>query len=244
MIFNSALLKKKLPHPRWFYLFLFFFILVNLGQWQVDFLLDNPWVYLNRVLKISNYKKLEVKEIPYQQIINKNALDNNLDPCLVAAVIAQESGFQPNIISHTGAQGLMQIIPGTWKDLWNKGCIPVQYTYQRALEPEANITAGTKYLKILLDKYQGDTVLALAAYNAGDGNVDKYHGVPPFEETKLYIKRIAGHWGKFRKDFPYKELLAHPFLAKNHYYIFVFTLTLWGLLFFWLYRTRSLFQRY
>lgn len=244
IILNSAALKKKLSHPSWFYYFLLFAFLVNLGQWQVAFLLDNSWEYYNKVLSLSYYKKLEVKDVPYREIINKQSLANDLDPCLVAAVITQESGFHPQVVSPTGAKGLMQVIPGTWKMLWEKGSIDANYTYQKALEPEANIAVGTKYLKMMMDRYPGKPVLALAAYNAGHGNVDYYQGVPPFNETRQYVKQIVKHWSKLRRDFPCQKILAYPFLEKKFRYLVTFNLSLWALLFFWIYRTRSLFQRY
>jgi len=244
IIFNSALLKKKLPHVSWLYYFLFFFFLCNILQWQLTFFLNNPWRYLEKVLAVANYRKIEVKDIAYADLINKHAHNNSLDPCLVASVIAQESAFQSQAISPTGAKGLMQIIPGTWKMLWEKGYVDKKYIYQRALEPEANIAVGSKYLKILINKYQGNIVLALAAYNAGHGNVDKYHGVPPFTETRLYVKSVAQNWSQMRVDFPYGKLIAHPFLQTNYRYFFFLNCSIWLILFFWLYRTRSLFYRF
>lgn len=244
IIFNAAILKRKLPNVSWLYFFFFFLLLANLVQWQVTLLLDNPWEYLNKLLSISHYKKIQVKGTPYDSLINKHSLANDLDPCLVAAVIAQESGFRPKVVSKTGAKGLMQIIPGTWEFLRKKGHIASEYSYQSAFNPEVNIMAGTKYLRMLIDRYQGDTVLALAAYNAGHGNVDKYQGVPPFNETRFYVKRVAWHWSNFRGDVPQIKVLPHPMLKKFQEILLIFNLSLWLLLFFWLYRTHSLFRRY
>lgn len=242
MIFNGAILRRKLPHPSWCYAFLIFFLFSNIFQWQVNFLLDNPWHQFNQILKLAHEKKVEVDGTPYDALINKYAQANQLDPCLVAAVIQQESGFRPSVVSHTDAKGLMQIIPGTWNFLVKKGYL--EESHQKAFDPETNVKAGTKYLKLLSDRYQGNLVLALASYNAGPGTVDKYKGVPPFIETRNYIKKIIGYWSIYRGDIPREKIVPHPSLVKIQESILFFNLTLWALLFFWLYRTYSLFSRY
>jgi len=116
----------------------------------------------------------------FQKTVNEAARENNLDPRLVNAVIEQESGFNPNAVSEAGALGLMQLMPNTARHLGVKD----------PLNPHENVRAGTKYLSSLLNRYQGNVVLALSAYNAGPANVDKYQGVPPFEETKNYVRKI------------------------------------------------------
>ena len=112
-------------------------------------------------------------QVPYGSIIYREARRNNLPPELVAAVVAAESDFRPRLISHKNAQGLMQIIPSTAEfigagDLFN---------------PADNIAAGTKYLRYLYNRFDGDHRMVLAAYNAGEGNVEKFGGIPPFQET-------------------------------------------------------------
>ena len=120
-------------------------------------------------------------EIPWGSVIYREARDNGLSPELVAAVIEAESDFRPTLISHRDAQGLMQIVPETGRlmgadDLMN---------------PRENIRAGSRYLRYLVDRYKGNQRMALAAYNAGEGNVARFGGVPPFRETMDYIQRVA-----------------------------------------------------
>jgi soluble lytic murein transglycosylase-like protein len=117
--------------------------------------------------------------VPYGAIIYREAKRNNLQPELVAAVVEAESDFRATLVSQKNAQGLMQIIPSTGRilganDLFN---------------PSENIAAGTKYLRYLLDRFRDERV-AIAAYNAGEGNVERFGGIPPFPETLTYVERV------------------------------------------------------
>ncbi|HKO62855.1 MAG TPA: lytic transglycosylase domain-containing protein [Pyrinomonadaceae bacterium] len=109
-----------------------------------------------------------------------------VDPRFIHAVIKQESRYKNKAVSHVGAQGLMQLMPATAKRFGNKD------PYDSA----SNIEAGTKYLKWLLKRFNGDVKLALAGYNAGEGAVDKYDGIPPYNETQNYVKKIVANYGK------------------------------------------------
>jgi soluble lytic murein transglycosylase-like protein len=119
-------------------------------------------------------------------VITRTGRNLGVDPRLIHAVIWQESKYKPSAESHAGAQGLMQLMPAAAKRF---GC-------DDRNDAAANVTAGTKYLRWLLKRFDGNVTLALAAYNAGEGNVDKYEGVPPFGETQAYVRIITGRYGK------------------------------------------------
>jgi soluble lytic murein transglycosylase-like protein len=119
----------------------------------------------------------------FDDIIKSAALASNVDHGLVKAIIHTESGFNPRALSKPGAQGLMQLMPAT----------AGMYSVRDAFDPRQNIQAGTRHIKYLLDRYKSID-LALAAYNAGEGNVNKYKGIPPFAETQDYVKRVLSRY--------------------------------------------------
>jgi membrane-bound lytic murein transglycosylase B len=119
----------------------------------------------------------------YNELIVEAAKRFDVDAALVSAVIKAESDYDPRTVSHKGARGLMQLMPATAK----------RFGVTNSFDPAENIYAGTRYLRWLLKTFDGNADLAVAAYNAGEGNVWKYNGVPPFRETVNYINRIARH---------------------------------------------------
>jgi soluble lytic murein transglycosylase-like protein len=122
------------------------------------------------------------KSAPYEAAITEHARRQQVAADLVRAVIQVESAFNPVAVSSKGAMGLMQLMPATARELG----------VRNPFDPDQNIRGGVAYLRRLLDRYDGNVELALAAYNAGMGNVEKYGDVPPFKETKNYVKKVTG----------------------------------------------------
>jgi len=118
----------------------------------------------------------------YRPMIRDAALRRSLSPELVEAIARVESDFNPHEVSEKGALGLLQVMPATGRRFG--------VDRERLFDPEANLAAGTAYLAWLLEYYRGDLDLVLAAYNAGEGAVDKYRGIPPYPETQVYVKRV------------------------------------------------------
>src|SRR4051794_8850816 len=116
----------------------------------------------------------------YTRLIKGAAQSNRLEPALVAAVILAESGGDPRAKSKRGARGLMQLMPATAR----------QYGVSNVFDPEENIRGGSRYLRDLVERYQNDLQLVLAAYNAGPEAVDRHGGIPPFRETLEYVPRV------------------------------------------------------
>ena len=142
-----------------------------------------------------------------QQIIDRQSMDqmvngagqrHQIDPDFINSVIRAESGFNNRAVSKKGAQGLMQLMPGTASQLG----------VANSFDPNANVEGGTKYLRELLEKYNYDVPKALAAYNAGSRRVDQYHGVPPYFETQTYVARII-------RDYNRKKLAQNPLLGRK-----------------------------
>jgi len=145
-------------------------------------------VFFSEMARINESIRAEffAAEIPYGELIYEKAKKYDVDPALVVAVIEQESRFKPGARSHMGARGLMQLMPrtGRWmgaRDLYN---------------PEQNVDAGVRYIKYLDRRFKGDLKQIIAAYNGGEGNVKRYQGIPPFRETRQYVKKVMKNYDK------------------------------------------------
>lgn len=128
-----------------------------------------------------DFSRVGLNLTAFSDEVRAAASEHGVDEALVRAVIHAESAFNPNAISHAGAQGLMQLIPATAE----------RFGVSDPFEPAQNIRGGVTYLAWLLRRFDGNVTLASAAYNAGEGAVDRFNGVPPYQETQLYVERVA-----------------------------------------------------
>lgn len=142
----------------------------------------------------------------FDQLIDEAAKKFDVDAGLVSAVIKAESDYNPREVSNKGARGLMQLMPSTAE----------RFGVTNSFDPVSNVYGGTRYLRWLLQTFDGNADLAVAAYNAGEGNVWKYNGVPPFRETLTYIKRIAKHFGAGQASSPVHQALGTAGAAVLH----------------------------
>ncbi|MCP4748872.1 MAG: lytic transglycosylase domain-containing protein [Desulfobacteraceae bacterium] len=144
--------------------------------------------------KISNTKKAEPdrkkNDLPYYEDILRASKAYQVDVVLIRAIIMAESGNNPRAVSYRGAKGLMQLMPTTAKSLGVKDLF----------NPAHNIDGGVRYFRKLLDRFENNINLALAAYNAGSRYVKKYGGVPPFRATRSYIKKVLKYKNRFQKE--------------------------------------------
>ena len=137
---------------------------------------------------VSAIQPLIVPPAQIESLVNSNAAAWQVDPALVKAIIANESGFNANATSRTGAQGLMQLEPETAAGLGVRD----------AYDPAQNISGGTRYIKGLLERFHGDVHLAVAAYNAGPEAVEKFGGVPPYAETQNYVGNVMESYRRYQ----------------------------------------------
>jgi len=140
----------------------------------------------NAALSLMEKRKQSMPGI--EEHINGMAKQHNVDPALVRAVIEVESAWNPRAVSHKGAQGLMQLMPATAS----------KYGVRNVFDPKQNVSGGVRHLRFLLDLFDNDTRLALAAYNAGENAVTRHNGVPPYSETRAYIRRLETLYGTLK----------------------------------------------
>lgn len=129
-------------------------------------------------------------QIPFGDLIHEKAAKYDVDPALVAAVIEQESRFRTRAVSPKGARGLMQLMPRTGRWMGAKNLH----------DPEQNVDAGVKYLKYLEKRFNGDLKKTVAAYNAGEGTVKRYGRIPPYRETRTYVKKVMSNYERRKKE--------------------------------------------
>jgi len=146
----------------------------------------SPFAATNNRLTPNSSLRFPQPRVDLNEVVNSASDRYRLDPDLVNSVIKAESGFNSRAVSPKGAQGLMQLMPGTASKLG----VP------NAFDPQANVEGGTRYLRELLERYNFDLVKALAAYNAGPQRVEQYRGVPPYYETRAYVARIVRDFNK------------------------------------------------
>lgn len=156
----------------------------------------NGSISLTNVPSDPRYRKVEIEssrfhttmsERELEPVIRRHSSQHQLHPALIRAVIKAESDFDPRAVSRSGAVGLMQLMPQT----------AVRLDVQDMYDPDDNVGGGTKYLRQLLDRFHGNLPLALAAYNAGENAVDRYQALPPFDETRQYVKKVLRYYRAF-----------------------------------------------
>ena len=135
-------------------------------------------------------QRKKTRHAPFEHIINQAATTHQVDAALIKAIIMAESRYNPKAVSKRGARGLMQLMPVTAKSLG----------VEDSFDPEDNINGGVMYFRKLLDRFDGNVELALAAYNAGSRYVRKYGGVPPFRQTQTYIHKVFKYHRKYKQE--------------------------------------------
>lgn len=133
-------------------------------------------------------RKVSRSSAPYESIIQEAARLYQLPEPFLRAVMKVESNFNPDVVSRAGAMGLMQLMPATARSMG----------VQDPFNPRQNILGGARYLRVLANRFNGDLILTVAAYNAGEGAVNRYEGVPPYDETQRYVRRILKHYYAYR----------------------------------------------
>jgi Transglycosylase SLT domain len=161
-----------------------------------QFIGPNGAISLTNVPSDPRYRKIEIEssrfhatlsERELEPVIRRHSSQHQLHPALIRAVIKAESDFDPQAVSRAGAIGLMQLMPQT----------AVRLDVRDMYDPDDNVGGGTKYLRQLLDRFHGNLPLALAAYNAGENAVDRYQTLPPFDETRQYVRKVLRYYRTF-----------------------------------------------
>lgn len=181
------------------FVFIFFFgiseghckIYVYIDQNGDLFYTNRPTASNNKIYVKKRPSPILKHEVPnrYDHIVKKASKHYGLSPSLIKAVIKVESDYNPNAVSKSGAMGLMQIMPENARNL----------ELQHPFNPGENIMAGVRYLKHLMNRFDGKLILALAAYNAGPGNVERFETIPPFQETEDFVARVMMYYHALKR---------------------------------------------
>lgn len=131
-----------------------------------------------------------VSRVELERAVVRAAGQHNLHPAILLAVMKAESSFNPVVVSKAGAVGLMQLVPET----------AMRHGVRNLYDTDENVAGGAKHLRYLLDRFHGNMRLALAAYNAGERNVDRYGKIPPYKETRLYVQKVLSYYRDYRKE--------------------------------------------
>jgi soluble lytic murein transglycosylase-like protein len=134
----------------------------------------------------SSQDSTKLTKVELNEMLASAGHQHNIDADLLASIVMAESAGQPRAVSRTGAKGLMQLMPGTAREM----------NVADSFVPQQNIAGGTQYLDAMLTRYHDDIAKAVAAYNAGPGAVDRYHGVPPYRETRMYVARVIREFNR------------------------------------------------
>ncbi len=243
IMFWDSFRKKDLPDRTWLYCFFLFTTVVMLLTAAGIYTAQSSMYKTIELLSKhdGNHEVLAGEAQPIIRAINKYALEYNVDPYLVYALIRQESNFNRYATSRAGAKGLMQLMPSVWNDYSNSTCSGKHHSRfacpsaQCIYEIDANVRVGVMYLRYLMDIYHGRVDLALEAYNAGLGNV-RPGFEPKYAETRSYITKTVNHWQELRRSYLSQKIAVAERLNTAVKWLIYLTLFCWLNLFWWVFR--------
>lgn len=247
VLFWDSFRSRKSLDTTWLYsLMLLMTLLLGLflgGYLLVDGMVDN--VLYTLADPNSNQERLSGDVQSVIRYINKYALENQIDPNLIYAIVKAESSFNEKAVSVSGACGLMQLMPAVWREHSGAQCSGLHSNAKVCssnciFDPEANIRTGVKYFRMLLDRYNGRVDLALEAYNAGFSNV-RPGREPKYAETRGYLEKTLGYWQKLRLQILKVRLECSLYYKDTLKWLLGGVFFLWLVLFWWI--NQKLFKK-